>query len=130
MERVNGMEELQLISRQHPGEVSIDNFFEMKVALTHALARYENVVYTEDMLADSKADKKELPVCARNSTTGGKRSKKPTWPHGTCGVSRPPAESTPAPCWQNIWSGWNWRIPIGLSAMRRPMWVTEGTISA
>ena len=76
MERVNGMEELQLISRQHPGEVSIDNFFEMEVALTHALARYENVVYTEDMLADAKADKKEPPVCARNSTTGGKKSKK------------------------------------------------------
>ena len=59
MEKVNGMEELQLISRQHPGEVSIHNFFEMKVALTHALARYENVVYTEDMLADAKAEKKE-----------------------------------------------------------------------
>ena len=54
------MEELQLISRQHPGEVAIDNFLEMKDALTQVLARYENVVYTEDMLADAKADKKEL----------------------------------------------------------------------
>ena len=42
------MEELQLISRKHPGEVVIDNFFEMKDALTQVLARYENVVYTED----------------------------------------------------------------------------------
>ena len=54
------MEELQLISRQHPGEVVIDNFLEMKDALAQVLARYENVVYTEDMLADAKADKKEL----------------------------------------------------------------------
>ena len=62
MEGVNGKEELQLISRQHPREVSIDNFFEMKVALTHALARYENVVYTEDMLADTKADKESKEI--------------------------------------------------------------------
>ena len=54
------MEELQLISRQHPGEVVIDNFLEMKDALAQVLARYENVVYTEDRLADAKADKKEL----------------------------------------------------------------------
>ena len=54
------MEELQLISRQHPGEVVIDNFLEMKDALAQVLARYENVVYTEDMLSDAKADKKEL----------------------------------------------------------------------
>lgn len=54
------MEELQLISRQHPGEVAIDNFQEMKDALAQVLARYENVVYTEDMLSDAKADKKEL----------------------------------------------------------------------
>ena len=54
------MEELQLISRQRPGEVVIDNFLEMKDALTQVLARYENVVYTEDMLSDAKADKKEL----------------------------------------------------------------------
>ena len=43
------MEELQLVSRQHPGEVVIDNFLEMKDALAQVLARYENVVYTEDM---------------------------------------------------------------------------------
>lgn len=54
------MEELQLISRQHPGEVVIDNFQEMKDALSRILERYQNVVYTEDMLSDAKADKKEL----------------------------------------------------------------------
>ena len=54
------MEGLQLKSRQQPGLVSIDNFLEMKDALAQVLTRYENVVYTEDMLADAKADKKEL----------------------------------------------------------------------
>ena len=54
------MEGLQLKSRQQPGLVAIDNFLEMKDALAQVLTRYENVVYTEDMLADAKADKKEL----------------------------------------------------------------------
>ena len=30
------------------------------IGLAQVLARYENVVYTEDMLSDAKADKKEL----------------------------------------------------------------------
>ena len=54
------MDELQLISRQEPGLVSIDNFAEMKEALSAVLARYENVVYSEESLAEAKADKKEL----------------------------------------------------------------------
>lgn len=54
------MDELQLISRQEPGLVSIDNFAEMKEALSAVLARYENVVYSEENLTGAKADKKEL----------------------------------------------------------------------
>ena len=65
------MEELQLISRQHPGEVVIDNFLEMKDALAQVLARYENVVYTEDMLSDAKADKKELMLASGENNHSG-----------------------------------------------------------
>ena len=54
------MNNLQLLSRQQPGQVSIDNFQELKAALTNALARYQGVVYTDSMLAEAKADKKEL----------------------------------------------------------------------
>lgn len=54
------MDPLQIQSRQQPGLVAIDNFQEMRAALTAVLARYENVVYTEAMLSDAKADKKEL----------------------------------------------------------------------
>ena len=54
------MEELQLLSRQKPGEVIIDNFQELREALSCVLNRYEHLVYTDDMLADAKADKKEL----------------------------------------------------------------------
>lgn len=54
------MDELQLISRQEPGLVSIDNFAEMKAALSAVLERYENVAYSEESLAEAKADKKEL----------------------------------------------------------------------
>lgn len=54
------MEGLQLLSRQEPGEVTIDNFQELREALSGVLNRYEHLVYTDDMLADAKADKKEL----------------------------------------------------------------------
>ena len=54
------MEELQLLSQQKPGEVIIDNFQELREALSGVLNRYEHLVYTDDMLADAKADKKEL----------------------------------------------------------------------
>ena len=54
------MEELQLLSRQKPGEVIIDNFQELREELSGVLNRYEHLVYTDDMLADAKADKKEL----------------------------------------------------------------------
>ena len=54
------MEELQLVSRQKPGEVIIDNFQELREELSGVLNRYEHLVYTDDMLADAKADKKEL----------------------------------------------------------------------
>ena len=54
------MEELQLLSRQEPGEVTIDNFQELREALSGVLNRYEHLVYTDDMLAGAKADKKEL----------------------------------------------------------------------
>lgn len=54
------MNELQLISHQQPGLVSIDNFVEMKDALAKVLVRYENIVYTEDSLKAAKDDKKNL----------------------------------------------------------------------
>lgn len=54
------MEELQLLSRQKPGEVIIDNFQKLREELSGVLNRYEHLVYTDGMLADAKADKKEL----------------------------------------------------------------------
>lgn len=64
------MEELQLISRQHPGEVVIDNFLEMKDALTQVLARYENVVYTEDRIVPYRTQRKRPHCgCRRNRET-------------------------------------------------------------
>src|SRR5699024_8743447 len=54
------MEQMELVSRQQPGRIAIDNLEEMKAALSGVLARYEHVVYTEAMLADAEADKKEL----------------------------------------------------------------------
>lgn len=54
------MDELQLLSRQQPGQVPIDNFQELKAALAAVLRRYEGMAYTEDRLADARAGKKEL----------------------------------------------------------------------
>lgn len=54
------MNELQLQSRQQPGEISIDNFQELRDALEGALTRYRGVVYTKEMLPAAKTDKKEL----------------------------------------------------------------------
>lgn len=70
------MEKLQLLSRQQPGLVSIDNFQELKTALTAVLAHYEGVVYTEDRLADAKADKKELSRLRRDIDDRRKEIKK------------------------------------------------------
>ena len=70
------MEELQLISRQHPGEVVIDNFVEMKEALSGVLSRYKNVAYTETMLPDAKADKKELSRLRREIDSRRKEIKR------------------------------------------------------
>ena len=54
------MNELELISRQQPGQVSIDNLEQIKSALAVYLTRYENPVYTEETLNLAKEDKKEL----------------------------------------------------------------------
>ncbi len=54
------MDELQLLSRQEPGQISIDNFPELKSVLTAMLSRYQGMVYTESMLPAAKADKTEL----------------------------------------------------------------------
>ena len=54
------MNELQLLSHHNPGQVSIDNFQELKAALTGLLTRYQGMIYTESMLPEAKADKKEL----------------------------------------------------------------------
>lgn len=70
------MDNLQLLSRQQPGQVSIDNFQELKTALTAVLARYEGMVYTEDRLADAKADKKELTRLRRDIDSRRKEIKK------------------------------------------------------
>lgn len=70
------MDELKLLSRQQPGQVSIDNFQELKTALAAVLARYEGVVYTEDRLAEAKADKKELTRLRRDIDGRRKEIKK------------------------------------------------------
>lgn len=57
---MSAVNELVLHSRQQPGVVSIDNLDELKAALSQVLARYEGLVYTEEMLPDAKTDKKEL----------------------------------------------------------------------
>ena len=57
---MSAVNELVLHSRQQPGVVSIDNLDELKTALSQVLARYEGLVYTEDMPPDAKTDKKEL----------------------------------------------------------------------
>lgn len=57
---MNAVNELILHSSQQPGMVSIDNLEELKLALSRLLARYDGLVYTEAMLPDAKADKKEL----------------------------------------------------------------------
>ena len=54
------MEQLQLISSQNPGVVSIENFEQLKAGLSRYLSRYKGAVYTEQMLSDAKDDKKEL----------------------------------------------------------------------
>ena len=70
------MDNLQLLSRQQPGQVSIDNFQELKTVLTAVLARYEGMVYTEDRLTDAKADKKELSRLRRDIDERRKEIKK------------------------------------------------------
>ena len=54
------MDKMQLISRQNPGVVSIENFEQLKSALSGYLSKYKGAVYTENMLSLAKDDKKEL----------------------------------------------------------------------
>lgn len=54
------MRELQLVSHQQPGEISIENFQELHDTLSEALLPYQGIVYTEELLPQAKADKKEL----------------------------------------------------------------------
>ncbi len=51
---------LTLRSSQQPGQIRIDNFEQLRQSLTQVLSRYEGVVYTDAMLTEAKADKKEL----------------------------------------------------------------------
>jgi len=70
------MNELQLQSRQQPGEISIDNFQELRDTLEEALKRYQGIVYTKEMLPDAKADKKELSRLRREIDDRRKEIKK------------------------------------------------------
>ncbi len=54
------MNDLQLLSQNHPGKITIDNFSELQATLSAYLDRYQNIVYTESMLAEAKDDKKNL----------------------------------------------------------------------
>ncbi len=54
------MDELQLQFRQQTGLISIENFDEIRDALAEKLSRYQNVVYTNEMLDEAKKDKKCL----------------------------------------------------------------------
>lgn len=54
------MSELNLISTQQPGLVAVTNFDQLKETLQAMMVRYQSRVYTPDMLALAKNDKKEL----------------------------------------------------------------------
>lgn len=54
------MNNLQLISRERPGNISIENFEELKKALSEQLAIYENIAYTPETIKIAKDDKKTL----------------------------------------------------------------------
>lgn len=54
------MDELQLISQQQPGWISLENFEETRDLLASALARYESVTYTDSTVEEAKEDKREL----------------------------------------------------------------------
>ena len=55
----------ELISREQPGQIAIDNFQEFRQNLTEVLLPYQNISYTPEMLADAKADKKYLSKIRR-----------------------------------------------------------------
>lgn len=54
------MDELQLITRQQPGTISLDNYEELKEFLQSRLAVYSQIVYTEDGVKEAKSDKATL----------------------------------------------------------------------
>ena len=54
------MDELQLITRQQPGMVAVENVEELRERLSGILARYDTIVYSEDSLKAAQADKREL----------------------------------------------------------------------
>ena len=56
------MNELTIITRQEPGIASLDNFEEIKAYLEANLARYKNIIYSEDNLKTAKDDKNSFQV--------------------------------------------------------------------
>ncbi len=70
------MNELTIITRQEPGIASLDNFDELKAYLQANLARYKNIVYSEDNLKAAKDDKKQLSSLKRKLDEKRKEIKK------------------------------------------------------
>ena len=70
------MNDLTIITRQEPGIASLDNFDELKAYLQANLARYKNIVYSEDNLKAAKDDKKQLSSLKRKLDEKRKEIKK------------------------------------------------------
>ena len=70
------MNELTIITRQEPGVASLDNFDELKAYLQANLARYKNIVYSEDNLKAARDDKKQLSGLKRKLDEKRKEIKK------------------------------------------------------
>ncbi len=70
------MNELSIITRQEPGIASLDNFDELKDYLQTNLARYKNIVYSEENLKAAKDDKKQLSGLKRKLDEKRKEIKK------------------------------------------------------
>ncbi len=70
------MNELKIITRQEPGIASLDNFEEIKSYLEANLARYKNIIYSEDNLKAAKDDKKQLSSLKRKLDEKRKEIKK------------------------------------------------------
>ncbi len=59
------MNDLQLISHEQPGIISLENFEELKIFLSDQLEVYKNITYTSETIKLAKDDKKTLSSLRR-----------------------------------------------------------------